>query len=328
MFVNSISCIRRLLAVFALLDLPVFGLHAKMQQRQRLKNLDRFKARQNCVLIASDVAARGLDITGVQHVFHYQLPREPDIYVHRSGRTARAHQVGLAIALVAPEDTSNYRRMIHTLNHGVDLPTFPVDHKAVAALQDRLTVALQIDKTESSKRKAVVKVCCQSFLDIAFVCILPCGHAQFPTHARTHTHTQPYTHARRNSFAPPCHSSLFWNVSLYACVLMLTLLWRAFPRLFQEDWFSKQAEMMDIELDEEHHGAAAAPPTSRTTDEAARSSATVSRQRSELKQLLETPIDSGQAVKLVMPASKKERARLKKASQGNDKGAALRDAKD
>jgi ATP-dependent RNA helicase DDX24/MAK5 len=50
-----------------------------MQQRQRLKNLDRFKAQKNAILIASDVAARGLDIANVEHVIHYQLPRTTEV---------------------------------------------------------------------------------------------------------------------------------------------------------------------------------------------------------------------------------------------------------
>lgn len=88
-FVNSISCLRRLIGIFSLLRLPLFSLHAQMQQKQRLKNLERFKANPQSILIASDVAARGLDIPLVDHVIHYQLPRTSELYVHRSGRTAR-----------------------------------------------------------------------------------------------------------------------------------------------------------------------------------------------------------------------------------------------
>ena len=55
---------------------------------------ERFRDRAQSVLIATDVAARGLDVKGIEHVIHYQLPRQPDIYVHRSGRTARANTEG------------------------------------------------------------------------------------------------------------------------------------------------------------------------------------------------------------------------------------------
>ena len=57
-----------------------------MQQRQRLKALDRFKADDTAVLVATDVAARGLDIKAVSCIVHYQLPASVDVYVHRSGR--------------------------------------------------------------------------------------------------------------------------------------------------------------------------------------------------------------------------------------------------
>ncbi len=104
MFVNAIETIRRLSPLFTLLEIPVFGLHAQIQQRQRLKNLDRFKSSDECLLIASDVAARGLDIQGIEHVIHYHLPKDQQTYVHRCGRTARASRIGSTLALFAPEE--------------------------------------------------------------------------------------------------------------------------------------------------------------------------------------------------------------------------------
>jgi len=73
-FVNSISTTRRLLETLRLLQIPVNALHAQMQQRQRLTNFDRFKASAASVLIATDVAARGLDVPEVDHVVHFHLP--------------------------------------------------------------------------------------------------------------------------------------------------------------------------------------------------------------------------------------------------------------
>ncbi|RIB07816.1 P-loop containing nucleoside triphosphate hydrolase protein [Gigaspora rosea] len=70
-FVNSIDAIRQLIPIMRLLNIEVFGLYAQMQQRQRLKNLDRFKQNLNAVMVASDVAARGLDIPLVEHMIHY-----------------------------------------------------------------------------------------------------------------------------------------------------------------------------------------------------------------------------------------------------------------
>lgn len=104
LFANSIDTIRRIAHLMALLNVPTISLHAQMQQRQRLNNLDRFKAAEECLLIASDVAARGIDILGVDHVIHFHLPKSKETYVHRCGRTARANYSGTSLALVAPEE--------------------------------------------------------------------------------------------------------------------------------------------------------------------------------------------------------------------------------
>ncbi len=78
------------------------GLHGDMEQRQRDKQIGAFKKNQSDILVATDVAARGLDISNVTHVFNYHIPFDPESYVHRIGRTGRAGQKGLAITLVTP----------------------------------------------------------------------------------------------------------------------------------------------------------------------------------------------------------------------------------
>lgn len=70
------------------------------------------------VLLATDVAARGLDIPDVDHVVHYQVPRTAETYVHRSGRTARAKNVGSALLLIEPQEHRTYIKLIHTLGRG------------------------------------------------------------------------------------------------------------------------------------------------------------------------------------------------------------------
>ncbi|MEE4155384.1 MAG: DEAD/DEAH box helicase [Erythrobacter sp.] len=79
-------------------------IHGDMDQSSRLKELDRFKKGEINILVASDVAARGLDIKGVSHVFNFDTPWHPDDYVHRIGRTGRAGAKGRAFTLVAGED--------------------------------------------------------------------------------------------------------------------------------------------------------------------------------------------------------------------------------
>ena len=82
-------------------------IHGDMDQPSRLKELDRFKAGDINILVASDVAARGLDIKGVSHVFNFDAPWHPDDYVHRIGRTGRAGATGKAFTLITDEDAEN-----------------------------------------------------------------------------------------------------------------------------------------------------------------------------------------------------------------------------
>jgi superfamily II DNA/RNA helicase len=79
-------------------------IHGDMEQPERLKELDRFKSGEINILVASDVAARGLDIKGVSHVFNYDVPWQADDYIHRIGRTGRAGATGVAITLAAKDD--------------------------------------------------------------------------------------------------------------------------------------------------------------------------------------------------------------------------------
>ncbi|KAI8801229.1 P-loop containing nucleoside triphosphate hydrolase protein [Cladochytrium replicatum] len=144
-FVNSIDSIRRLVPLLKLLKLPVMGLHAQLQQRQRLKALDRLKENPRAVLITSDVAARGLDIPAVEQVIHFQIPRTSDIYIHRSGRTARAKSEGISIALVSPAEVTAYKELCRSLQRkGID--AFPVDHMAVSKLRKRVALARRIEE--------------------------------------------------------------------------------------------------------------------------------------------------------------------------------------
>ncbi|KAL2918796.1 ATP-dependent RNA helicase [Polyrhizophydium stewartii] len=153
-FVNSIDAIRRLVPILTLLKVQVVGLHAEMQQRQRLKNLDRFRATPNAVLVASDVASRGLDIPKVDHVVHYQLPRSADIYVHRSGRTARANNEGISVALCSPDELTMYKKVCHILGKADGMPDFPVDLSVLTAIKERLALAREVDLLQHREKKA------------------------------------------------------------------------------------------------------------------------------------------------------------------------------
>jgi ATP-dependent RNA helicase RhlE len=94
-------------AVVERMGLPVQRIHGDLSQGQRLKALAQFKEGVAKFLVATDIAARGLDVEGISHVINYDLPDSPDDYVHRIGRTARASATGHAYSLFAPRDAAN-----------------------------------------------------------------------------------------------------------------------------------------------------------------------------------------------------------------------------
>jgi ATP-dependent RNA helicase RhlE len=94
-------------AVVERMGLPVNRIHGDLSQAQRLKALSQFKEGVAKFLVATDIAARGLDVEGISHVINYDLPDSPDDYVHRIGRTARAQATGHAYSLVSPRDAAN-----------------------------------------------------------------------------------------------------------------------------------------------------------------------------------------------------------------------------
>ncbi|XP_076201463.1 ATP-dependent RNA helicase DDX24 [Aptenodytes patagonicus] len=153
-FANSIDCVKRLSSLLTILNCDPLPLHANMHQKQRLKNLERFAERDSCVLLTTDVAARGLDIPNVQHVIHYQVPRTSELYVHRSGRTARAANEGLSLLLIGPDDLINFRKIYKTLEKSEELPFFPVETKCMTSVKERMNLARQIEKAEFFNSRA------------------------------------------------------------------------------------------------------------------------------------------------------------------------------
>ena len=111
--------------------LSVGALHGDLEQWQRMATLDKFKANEVQFLVCSDVAARGLDIAAVSHVFNYDVPTHPEDYVHRIGRTGRAGRSGHAFTLAAPEDRK-YIAAIEALI-GTQIPRVEAGGTAAAA---------------------------------------------------------------------------------------------------------------------------------------------------------------------------------------------------
>jgi len=108
------------------LDYPAQAIHGDLSQAQRERVLGRFRTGHTQLLVATDVAARGLDIPEVSHIINYDLPEDPEIYVHRIGRTARAGRSGVALTLVTPRERRHLKvieALIHTRLQRLHVPT-------------------------------------------------------------------------------------------------------------------------------------------------------------------------------------------------------------
>lgn len=172
-FTNAISTVRRLTPFLQSLNLPAFSLHSDMEQKARLRSLERFKAapepgtQNSTILIATDVAARGLDIPNIDLVIHYHVPRTADDYVHRSGRTARANQNGISILLSGPKEAVPTQRLIAKVHaaaavnttrsqlaaSGVGVHTIDIDRRLVSHLRPRVVLAKKITETAIAKER-------------------------------------------------------------------------------------------------------------------------------------------------------------------------------
>ncbi len=106
------------------------AIHANKSQNARTRALDGFKRGEIRVLVATDLAARGIDVDGITHVFNYELPNEPETYVHRIGRTARAGASGAAVSFCDAEEKPLLRQIEKLLGRSVPVDS---DHPYVAA---------------------------------------------------------------------------------------------------------------------------------------------------------------------------------------------------
>jgi len=130
-----------------------------MAQKARLRAVERFSSSKDTILVSTDVAARGLDIPGVQLVVHYHLPRTADMYVHRSGRTARAEREGKSVLLCAAEEVAGVRRLIakvhaSSMKKKGALRSLSLDTRVVARLRPRARLAKTLADAELAKEKS------------------------------------------------------------------------------------------------------------------------------------------------------------------------------
>jgi ATP-dependent RNA helicase RhlE len=95
-------------------------LHGNRSQAQRTRALDAFKRRRARVMVATDIAGRGIDVEGIDHVVNFDIPNVPEDYVHRIGRTARAGATGDAVSLMCPEDRSSVRAIEALIGRAIE----------------------------------------------------------------------------------------------------------------------------------------------------------------------------------------------------------------
>lgn len=128
------------------------GLHSDLSQNNRDAIMRKFKGGLLDILVATDVAARGLDISGVTHIYNFDIPQDAEGYVHRIGRTGRAGETGLATTFVTPREINHLRNIEQTVKHRIIRKPVPTVGEAFAGLQqvvvDNLLEAVRREDTK------------------------------------------------------------------------------------------------------------------------------------------------------------------------------------
>jgi len=134
---------------------PAETLNGDLTQEARERVLNRFRNDQIKILVATDVAARGLDIDDISHVFNYDLPSEAEVYVHRIGRTGRASKTGIAISLIAPAEQTHLRRIEAFTRQKFIRATLPSVEDIMkgrsAQLIEQVTLCLKLGRTNRER---------------------------------------------------------------------------------------------------------------------------------------------------------------------------------
>ena len=127
-------------------------IHGNRSQAQRTQALSRFKDGQVSVLVATDIAARGIDITGLSHVVNFDVPAVPDDYIHRVGRTARMEALGDALSLVSPGEEADFRTIERSLGTRIERVAVPgFDYRQKAAERFEVPLADRIARIRARK---------------------------------------------------------------------------------------------------------------------------------------------------------------------------------
>lgn len=158
-FCGTCNNVQRMALLLRNLGLPVVPLHGQMSQTKRLGALNKFKSKDRSILIATDVASRGLDIPHVDVVINFDIPTHSKDYIHRVGRTARAGRSGRSITFVTQYDVELYQRIEQLI--GKKLPLYPTVEDEVLVLMERVMEAQrtakigmrEMDEKKKNKRR-------------------------------------------------------------------------------------------------------------------------------------------------------------------------------
>ncbi len=139
----------------------VARIHGNRSQSQRTEALTGFRSGRYKILVATDIAARGIDVEALSHVVNFDVPKVPDDYIHRVGRTARAEMTGDAITFVSPDEENELRAIERAIGKRlprVTVPDFDYSHKPVEKLeiplQDRIAEIRARKSDERARAKA------------------------------------------------------------------------------------------------------------------------------------------------------------------------------
>ena len=150
-FTSSKLKIKEILRELRKLKNQAKGISSDLDQKEREEVLMEFRARKLPILVATDVLSRGIDIEGIDLVVNYDVPAEPEDYIHRIGRTARAEAKGQAITFITPRDQSRFRRIEKLMEMTIDKPKIP---ESLGAVPDYST---EYKSTSNNKKRPFKK---------------------------------------------------------------------------------------------------------------------------------------------------------------------------